>query len=64
VRVPGAPAPYRFAPPDAEGWWSLRLNPSVEVHFEEDAEGRIVAYTARSPEGEGRRPRVGDLPEE
>ena len=56
--IPGVEIPLELYPPDEEGWWPLRLNPSVMVRFNEDETGRVVSYTARSPEGEAVRPRV------
>ncbi len=57
-KIPGVEIPLELYPPDEEGWWALRLNPTMTVRFNEDETGRVVSYTARSPEGEAVRPRV------
>ncbi len=57
-RAPGTPAPLELYPPDSYGWWVFRLNPSVAIRFNEDEDGRVISYTARSPAGVTVRVRV------
>jgi hypothetical protein len=63
VLVPGVDVAYELYPPDDNGWWALRLNPAVAVRFNRDADGNVVSYTARSPQGAEDRIRVPDADE-
>ena len=38
-------------PPDDEGFWSLRMNASVRLRFDEDEDGNVVSYTVLLPDG-------------
>jgi len=38
-------------PPDADGAWRVRIQPSVVILFAED-DGQVVSYSARGPGGE------------
>lgn len=58
IKSPKAMVPFDLRPPDADGKWVLKLNPSVGVRFNEDAEGRVTSYSAITPAGEFERPRV------
>jgi CubicO group peptidase (beta-lactamase class C family) len=64
LRIPETPTPLGLYPPDEDGAWRLRLDPSVEIRFE-GQDGTVGAYTASSPAGEARftrieEPRVAD----
>jgi len=60
IRVPGVETPYELYPPDENGWWALRLNPTVAVRFNRDDTGEVISYTARSPQGMEDRIRIPD----
>jgi CubicO group peptidase (beta-lactamase class C family) len=51
LRIPESAEPLELYPPDADGGWPVRIQPSVSIHFTEEA-GEVVAYTARGPTGE------------
>jgi hypothetical protein len=58
VKTPEVAVVLELYPPDEEGRWTFRLNPTVSISFQEDEEGNIVSFTAHSPEGDFVRPRV------
>jgi len=60
ILVPEVEAAYELYPPDENGWWALRLNPTVTVRFNRSETGEVVSYTARSPQGMEDRIRVAD----
>ncbi len=51
LRIPETDEPVALFPPDAEGAWRVRLNPTVTISFEVQ-DGRAASYTARGPGGE------------
>ncbi len=59
LRIPEATEPLDLFPPDAQGSWRLRLDPTVEIRFAEEA-GEIVGYTARGPGGEAEFTRIDE----
>jgi hypothetical protein len=58
LRVPGVAVLVELYPPDEEGRWAMRLNPSVSISFQEDEDGTVVSFTSHSPEGDNVRPKV------
>jgi hypothetical protein len=58
IQVPEGLVVIELYPPDEEGKWTLRLNPTVSISFQEDDEGRVVSFTAHTPDGDFLRPRV------
>jgi hypothetical protein len=63
ARVAGAAAPVEFDWPDRDGFWHVRLNPTVRIRFDEDLEGRVVSYTVHTPDGSTFvRPRITGRP--
>ena len=62
LRIPETPMPLGLFPPDEDGVSRLRLDPSVEIRFEEQ-DGTVGAYTASSPAGEARFTRI-DAPQQ
>ncbi|MCB9153837.1 MAG: hypothetical protein H6649_07255 [Caldilineae bacterium] len=58
VQVPEAMVVLDLFPPDADGRWIMRLNPSVSVSFQEDEAGNVVSFTSHAPGEDVVRPRV------
>ncbi len=60
AKVPsiGLPVPVEFFPPDENGRWALRANPTISISFQEDEDGSVVSYTVHHPGGETVRPRI------
>jgi CubicO group peptidase (beta-lactamase class C family) len=58
VKMPEVAVVLELYPPDEEGKWYFRLNPTVAISFQEDEDGNVVSFTAHSPEGDFVRPRV------
>jgi CubicO group peptidase (beta-lactamase class C family) len=58
VKTPEVAVVLELYPPDEEGRWTFRLNPTVSISFQEDEEGNVVSFTAHTPEGDFVRPRV------
>jgi hypothetical protein len=59
LRIPETPTPLGLFPPQDDGAWRLRLDPSVEIRFEEQ-DGTVDAYVASSPAGEARFTRIDE----
>jgi len=57
ARVPTIRVPLEFYPPDENGLWVMRQNPSTSVRFNEK-DGKVISYTAYSPNGEAVRIKV------
>ena len=57
--VPESAEPLALFPPDADGVWRLRLNPAVEIRFEEE-DGAVVGYRVSGPGGEATFRRLDD----
>jgi hypothetical protein len=51
LEIPGQPIALELYPPDEEGKWYMRLNPTVAVSFNETEDGRITSFTAHLPDG-------------
>lgn len=51
AKLPGVAQPVEFRPPEADGSWALRANPSIRITFDENADGRVVSYTVHAPDG-------------
>ena len=49
--IPGQPIELELYPPDEEGKWYMRVNPTVAVSFNETAEGGIDSLTLHLPDG-------------
>lgn len=60
VKIPEVTVILELFPPDAEGRWIMRLNPSVAISFQEDEAGNVISFTAHTPEDEAVRPRLQD----
>jgi len=58
IKIPEVTVVLELYPPDEEGRWAMRLNPSVSISFQEDEDGDVVSFTSHSPEGDFIRPRV------
>ncbi len=58
VKVPEAMVILELFPPDAEGRWIMRLNPSVSISFQEDDAGNVVSFTSHAPDEDVVRPRA------
>jgi CubicO group peptidase (beta-lactamase class C family) len=58
LKIPEAMVILELFPPDAEGRWIMRLNPSVAISFQEDDAGNVISFTAHTPEEEVVRPRL------
>ena len=58
IQVPDSLVILELFPPDEEGKWYVRLNPTLAISFNEAEDGRIVSFTAHTPEGDFVRPRV------
>ena len=58
LKVPEAMVILELFPPDAEGRWIMRLNPSVSVSFQEDDEGNVISFTSHAPDEDVVRPRA------
>ncbi len=59
--IPGQPVELELYPPDEEGRWYLRVNPTVAVSFSEADDGRIDSLTLHLPDGTSyTRKRIGD----
>lgn len=51
LEIPGQPIELELYPPDEEGKWYLRLNPTVAVSFSETDDGRIDSLNLHLPDG-------------
>jgi hypothetical protein len=51
LEIPGQPIELELYPPDDEGKWYIRINPTVAVSFNETEEGRIDSLTLHLPDG-------------
>jgi hypothetical protein len=51
LEVPGEPIELELYPPDEEGKWYIRINPTVAVSFNETDDGRITSFTVHLPDG-------------
>jgi hypothetical protein len=58
IQTPEGPVVIELYPPDQAGKWTLRLNPTLSISFQEDDEGSVVSFTAHTPDGDFSRPRV------
>ena len=61
LEIPGQPIELDLYPPDEEGKWYMRVNPTVAVSFSEADDGRIDSLTLHLPDGTSyTRKRIGD----
>jgi CubicO group peptidase (beta-lactamase class C family) len=61
LEIPGQPIELELYPPDEEGKWYIRVNPTVAVSFNEADDGRIDSLTLHLPDGTTyTRKRIGD----
>ena len=61
LEIPGQPIELELYPPDDEGKWYMRVNPTVAVSFNETDDGRIDSLTLQLPDGTTyTRKRIGD----
>jgi CubicO group peptidase (beta-lactamase class C family) len=59
--IPGQPIELELYPPDEEGLWFIRVNPTVAVSFNETDDGSIESLTLHLPDGTSyTRKRLGD----
>jgi len=58
IKIPQAGVPLELYPPDEEGKWFFRLNPTVSIDFRESEDRQVLSFTSHSPEGDFVRPRV------
>jgi len=59
IKAPESPVIRELYPPDEEGKWYVRLDPTLAVSFNEAEDGRIESLTVHAPDGEYVWPRVG-----
>jgi CubicO group peptidase (beta-lactamase class C family) len=61
LEIPGQPIELELYPPDEEGKWYMRVNPTIAVSFNETDDGRIDSLTLHLPDGSAyTRKRLGD----
>jgi hypothetical protein len=60
MKVPEAMVILELFPPDADGRWIMRLNPSVAISFQEDEAGNVISFTSHAPGEDVIRPRLQD----
>jgi len=58
VKTPEVAVVLELYPPDEEGKWHVRLNPTLAISFQEDEDGNVISFTAHTPEGDFVRPRI------
>jgi len=58
VKMPEVTVVLELYPPDEEGRWAFRINPTVSISFQEDEDGNVTSFTSHAPEGDFVRPRV------
>jgi CubicO group peptidase (beta-lactamase class C family) len=59
--IPGQPMELELYPPDEEGRWYIRVNPTIAVSFNETDDGVIESLTLHLPDGTTyTRKRIGD----
>jgi CubicO group peptidase (beta-lactamase class C family) len=59
--IPGQPIELELYPPDEDGLWFMRVNPTVAVSFNESEDGGIDSLTLYLPDGTSyTRKRLGD----
>ena len=58
VKTPEVAVVLELYPPDEEGKWYVRLNPTLAISFQEDEDGNVISFTAHTPEGDFVRPRI------
>jgi len=49
--IPGQPIALELYPPDGEGMWYMRVNPTVAVSFNESSDGVVESFTLHLPDG-------------
>ena len=61
LEIPGQPVALELFPPNSEGLWFIRINPSVAVGFSEAEDGKIDSLSLYLPDGTVYvRKRIGD----
>jgi hypothetical protein len=58
IKAPESPVVRELYPPDEEGKWYVRLDPTLAVSFNKAEDGRIKSMTVHTPDGEYVWPRV------
>jgi hypothetical protein len=59
--IPGQPAALELYPPDENGIWIMRVNPTVAIGFNESEDGEVLSLNLYLPDGTVlTRPRIGD----
>ena len=60
LNVTGQPTLLELYPPDDEGKWYIRFNPTIAISFNETEDDRVTSFTAHLPDGTTLlRPRMG-----
>jgi CubicO group peptidase (beta-lactamase class C family) len=60
LNITGQPTLLELYPPDEEGKWYIRLNPTIAISFNETEDDRVTSFTAHLPDGTTLlRPRMG-----
>jgi len=60
LNVTGQPTLLELYPPDDEGKWHIRFNPTIAISFNETEDDRVTSFTAHLPDGTTLlRPRIG-----
>jgi CubicO group peptidase (beta-lactamase class C family) len=59
--IPGQPAALELYPPDENGIWNMRVNPSIAIGFNESEDGEVLSLNLYLPDGTIlTRSRIGD----
>lgn len=58
IEIPESLVMLELFPPDEDGKWYVRLNPTMAISFNASGDGRIESFTAHTPQGNFLRPRV------
>ena len=51
LNITGQPTLLELYPPDSEGKWYIRVNPTTAISFNESDDGGVVSFTAHLPDG-------------
>ena len=51
LNVTGQPTLLELYPPDDEGKWYIRFNPTIAISFNETEDDRVTSFTAHLPDG-------------
>jgi len=61
LNIPGQPSLIELYPPDGEGKWYIRANPSIAISFNISEDDEVISFTSHLPDGTTFiRPRIRD----